>query len=200
MSESGWTLTKRRAFYGEEVFGEGGLGLVTEAKEKQVQELKGSFERARTAVLLDYRGLNVEQMTDLRRRLQEVGAEFKVVKNTLARRALRDTPLESIDPYIEGPISIALSCEDSPAPAKVIMEYLKVQPLPKVRAGFIQGKVLASEEVKVVAELPPREVLLAQLLAGLEAPVAALPRVLGGVMRKLLFAFQAIAEKKERDP
>ncbi|MFQ6110762.1 MAG: 50S ribosomal protein L10, partial [Nitrospinota bacterium] len=141
---------------------------------------------------------NVEQMTDLRRRLQEVGAEFKVVKNTLARLALRDTPLESIDPYLKGPISIALGYEDSPAPTKVIMDYLKTQPLPEVKVGFFQGKLLRPEEVRAVAELPPREVLLAQLLGGLEAPVAALPRMLGGIMRKLLFTFQAIAEKKER--
>ncbi len=172
--------------------------MVTEVKEKRVEELRESFGRARTALLLDYRGLNVEQMTDLRRKLQEVGAEFRVVKNTLARLALRDTPLASIDAYVDGPTSIALSYEDSPAPAKVVMDYLKVQPLIKVRAGFIEGRLLAAEQLRAVAELPPREVLLGQCLAGLEAPVAGFPRVLGELLRKLLYAFQAVAEEKER--
>lgn len=166
-------------------------------KEAMVAELKEKLDQARAAIITDYRGLNVAAMTELRRRMREQGLEYKVVKNTLTRFAARELGLDDLEPYLEGPTAIAFSYEDPVAPAKVIMGFAKEHKQLEIKAGLLRGKVIRPEGVKELADLPPREILLAQVLGGLQAPIAGLANVLNGVPRSLVYALEAIRKQKE---
>ena len=121
------------------------------------------FVEAKGAVLSDYRGLNVQQMAELRSRLREAAVELQVVKNTLARRAAGETAFVQLADYFVGPTSIAFTTNDVVAMAKALTEYAKTEPKLAIRAGLVEGKVISPQEVAALAELPPREVLLARL-------------------------------------
>jgi large subunit ribosomal protein L10 len=166
-------------------------------KEAMVAELKEKLDQARAAIITDYRGLNVAALTELRRRMREQGLEYKVVKNTLTRFAARELGLDDLEPYLEGPTAIAFSYEDPVAPAKVIMGFAKEHKQLEIKAGLLRGKVIRPEGVKELADLPPREILLAQVLGGLQAPIAGLANVLNGVPRSLVYALEAIRKQKE---
>jgi large subunit ribosomal protein L10 len=161
-----------------------------------VEELHDKFSRAVSAVLADFRGLNVQELTDLRRQLREASLELAVVKNTLARRAVQETTLEKLSPYLKGPTSIALSYRDVIAPAKVLSTYQKRQPKLALRAGFFEGEVIPAEKLAEIADLPPREVLLAQVLASMQGPLAGLVGTLHGILRMFIGTLQAIHDQK----
>jgi large subunit ribosomal protein L10 len=166
-------------------------------KAEKVGELHTKFVAAKGAVLSDFRGLNVQQMAELRSRLRDAAVELEVVKNTLARRAAEDTNFIKLTDYFVGPTSVASTVGDVVAMAKVLTEYAKTEPKLEVRVGLIEGKVISSQDVIALAALPPREVLLARMLAGMQGPVAGLVGVLQGVLRQLLYALHAIKEAKE---
>jgi large subunit ribosomal protein L10 len=166
------------------------------AKAATVDELHAKFARAVSAVLADFRGLSVQEMTDLRRQLREASLELKVVKNTLARRAVQDTAFEKLSPHLKGPTSIALSYRDLVAPAKVLSTYAKKQPKLALRAGFFEGEVIPAEKLSEIADLPPREVLLAQALAAMQGPLAGLVGTLQGILSAFIGTLQAIHDKK----
>jgi large subunit ribosomal protein L10 len=155
---------------------------------------------AKGAILCDYRGLNVQQMSELRNRLREAAVELQVVKNTLARRAAEETDFVQLMDYFAGPTSVAFAVDDVVAMAKALTEYAKSEPKLEIRAGFIEGKVVSPQDITAVADLPPREVLLARLLAGMQGPMAGLVGVLHGVLRQLLYALLAIKEAKADQP
>lgn len=165
-------------------------------KAAAVEELHDKFARAVSAVLADFRGLNVQELTDLRRQLREASLELAVVKNTLARRAAQDTAFEKLSPYLKGPTSIALSYGDVVAPAKILSTYLKKQPKLALRVGFFEGEVIPAEKLFEIADLPPREVLLAQALAAMQGPLAGLVGTLLGVLSTFIGTLQAIHDKK----
>jgi large subunit ribosomal protein L10 len=135
---------------------------------------------------VDYRGLNVAQVTELRKQLREAGVEFKVYKNTLTRRATEAVGLEGINDVLVGPNAIAFSNEDVVAPAKIINEFAKKNEALEIKAGIIEGTISSVEDVKALAELPSREGLLSMLLSVLQAPV-----------RNFALATKAVAEQKE---
>ncbi|MGQ4807756.1 50S ribosomal protein L10 [Candidatus Entotheonellaceae bacterium PAL068K] len=164
---------------------------------EKVATLHAKFAEAKGAILSDYRGLNVQQMSDLRGRLREAAVELQVVKNTLARRAVKETDLEQLGEYFVGPTSVALTVNDVVAMAKTLTEYAKGEPKLELRAGLFEGKVILPQDIAALAVLPPREVLLARLLGGMQAPVAGLVGVLHGILRQLLYALLAIREAKE---
>ncbi len=166
-------------------------------KEAIVAELKEKLEQSKAAILTEYRGLNVAAMTELRRLMREQGLEYRVVKNTLTRFAAQELGLDDLEPYLEGPTAIAFSFEDPVAPAKVIMDFAKEHKQLEVKAGLLRGKVIQPEGVKELADLPPREVLLAQVLGGLQAPIAGLVGVLNGAPRNLVYVLEAIRKQKE---
>ena len=166
-------------------------------KIEKVATLHAEFAEAKGAILSDYRGLNVQQMAELRGRLREAAAEVQVVKNTLARRAVEETDLEQLGEYFVGPTSVALTVNDVVAMAKTLTEYAKGEPTLKLRAGLVEGKVILPQDIAALAALPPREVLLARLLGGMQGPVAGLVGVLHGILRQLLYALIAIREAKE---
>lgn len=172
---------------------------ITQEKQQLVAELKEKLSSTKGAVLTNYRGLTVAQDTKLRRKLREAGVEYRVFKNTLTRIAAKEAGIEGLDPYLEGPTAIALSQTDPVAPAKVISEFVKEHKLQslEVKAGLVEGKVIDANGVKALSNLPAREVLIAQVLAGMQAPIAGFVNVLSGSMRNLVYALDAVRQQKE---
>ncbi|MER2029313.1 MAG: 50S ribosomal protein L10 [Solibacillus sp.] len=162
------------------------MSKAIETKKVQVQEIADKFSAAGSVVVVDYRGLTVAQVTELRKQLREAGVEFKVYKNTLTRRAAEAAGLEGINEFLTGPNAIAFSNEDVVAPAKIINEFAKKNEALEIKAGIIEGTVASVEDVKALAELPSREGLLSMLLSVLQAPV-----------RNFALATKAVAEQKE---
>jgi len=168
------------------------------AKAEKVTALQAKFVDAKAAILADYSGLNVQQMAELRGQLRQAVVELHVVKNTLARRAVEATSFVPLADHFVGPISVAFSQHDAVAMAKALTEYAKKEPKLNVRVGFVEGQLLSPEQITVLAELPPREVLLARMLASMQSPLTGLVGVLQGVLRQLLYALQAVREAKEK--
>ena len=162
------------------------MSKAIETKKVQVQEIADKFSAAGSIVVVDYRGLTVAQVTELRKQLREAGVEFKVYKNTLTRRAAEAAGFEGINEFLTGPNAIAFSNEDVVAPAKIINEFAKKNEALEIKAGIIEGTVASVEDVKALAELPSREGLLSMLLSVLQAPV-----------RNFALATKAVAEQKE---
>ncbi|NLC10829.1 MAG: 50S ribosomal protein L10 [Firmicutes bacterium] len=166
-------------------------------KEQQVAELKEKFARARVMILADYRGLNVSNFNLLRRQLQEQQAEIKVVKNTLAKIAVKDIGLDSLNDFLEGQTAITFGFEDPVVPAQLLMKYAKEHTQLKVKAGMLEGKLLGKDEVKALSDLPSREVLIARAVGGLAAPLSSFVGVLQANLRNFVYVLQAVKEKKE---
>ena len=169
---------------------------VKSEKVESVAELHEKLARAVSAVLADFRGLTVQEITDLRQQLRDASLELAVVKNTLARLAVQETPFERLSPYLNGPTSITLSYRDTVAPAKILSAYVKKQPKLAVRAGLFEGEIVPAEKIAEIADLPPRDVILAQALAAMQGPLAGLVWTLQGVLSTFMGTLQAIHDKK----
>jgi large subunit ribosomal protein L10 len=169
---------------------------VKSEKVEAVAELHAKFARAVSAVLADFRGLTVQEITDLRQQLRDASLELAVVKNTLARLAVQETAFERLSPYLKGPTSITFSYRDTVAPAKILSAYVKKQPKLAVRAGLFEGEIVPAEKIAEIADLPPRDVLLAQALAAMQGPLAGLVWTLQGVLSTFIGTLQAIHDKK----
>lgn len=150
---------------------------VLEQKKTVVAELTEKMQNATAGVIVDYRGLTVEEDTKLRVKLREAGVEYKVVKNTLTRFAANQIGFEALDPVLNGPTALALS-DDPVAPAKVLAEFAKTNPNLEIKAGFLDGKVITLDEVKTLANTPSREVLIAKIMGSLNSPISKLVRTL----------------------
>jgi len=172
--------------------------LQRKEKEALVVDLHEKFKEAKAAILTDFTGLNVEQITQLRRTLKKSSAEYTVVKNTLLRRASHDTDIELLMEYFVGPIAIALAYEDPVAPAKILTEFSKQQPVLEVKAGVITGTVLTPQDIKALASLPSKEVLVAKLLSLLKALPTRLVQVLSSPVRGLVSTLNEVARTKEK--
>ena len=177
---------------------EGGDLMARPEKEAAVLELKDKFNRAQAVILTDYRGLTVAEITELRRKLREANLEYRVAKNTLTRLAASEILGEQLDPYLVGPTAMAFAYEDPVAPAKLLTEFTKTYKTLKLKGGVLDGKVIDADGVKELAELPPYEVLIAQLLGVLVGPIRGLATVLGGPHRNLVYALNSIREEKEK--
>lgn len=153
-------------------------------KEAKVQEIKEKLEKAEAVVLASYQGLNVEEDTELRKKLRETGVEYKVYKNTLVTLAAKELGIDGIVQYLEGPISIAISYDDATAPARILNDFAKTHKKLELKAGIVQGTVYDQAKVQELATIPPKEVLIAKLLGSLKAP-----------MSNLVYLLNAIAEK-----
>ncbi|EHQ87453.1 50S ribosomal protein L10 [Desulfosporosinus youngiae] len=168
-----------------------------EEKSKIVSEIKEKFEKSSGVVLADYRGLTVAQVTQLRAELRKAGVEYRVLKNTLVRRAADELGVKGLDSYLEGPTALAFSA-DPVAPAKILINFAKVNKIKtfKIKAGVLEGKVIEAEGVKALADLPSREVLLAMVLRGMQAPLAGMANVLQGPIRKMGYALEEVRKLK----
>ncbi|WKY47199.1 50S ribosomal protein L10 [Eubacteriaceae bacterium ES3] len=168
-----------------------------EEKQVIVQEIADKFRNSQTAVLVDYRGLNVEEVTELRKKAREAGIDYKVYKNSMMRFAAKETGLEGLLDVMVGPTAVAFCETDPVAPAKLLSEFAKTHKALEIKAGMVDGKVLDVKGVEDLAELPPREVLVAKVLGGLNAPITGFVNVLNGNIRGLVVALNAIAEQKQ---
>ena len=167
-----------------------------EEKEKFVADLHGRLIKAQGTFLVNYKGLDVDAINRLRGELKKVDADFKVVKNRLFKLASRETDTELIKGYMEGPSAIALTYEDVIGTAKVLVDFAKNFSQLEIRNCQISGKIVDSDGIKRLAELPGKDVLLAQTLSAMQAVPVSLVRVLYGVMAKLLNVLNAIEKQK----
>ena len=151
---------------------------VLEQKKQVVAELVETLKSAQAGVLVDYRGLTVEQDTDLRRKLREAGIEYKVVKNTLTRFAAKEVGLDGLDEQLNGPTALAVSADDPVAPVKVIADFAKTAECLQIKAGFLDGAVITLDEVNTLANTPSRDTLIAKIMGSLNAPISNLVRTL----------------------
>jgi len=171
--------------------------LNKQSKEALVEEFAEKLKAAKSAFLADYRGLDVEQANTLRRKLQDVGVEYRVVKNTLLRLAARDTDAACLDEFLSGPTAIALATDDPVAPAKALVAFAKENKDFELKAGMLDGKLLALDDIKALSALPGREELLAKLLRTMNAPVTNFVGVLAAVPRSFVQVLAAIKDQKD---
>ena len=169
-----------------------------ELKQQIVADIKTKLEAANSVVLTDYRGLNVAQVTELRRQMREAGVEYKVLKNTMIRFAAQELGLEDLEPFLEGPTAVAFST-DHVAPAKIIYDFAKSNKALEVKVGVLEGKVIQAAQVKALADLPSREELLAKVVGGMQAPLYGVASVLSGTLRSFVYALDAVRKQKEAE-
>lgn len=159
---------------------------IIQEKQQAVAVIAAKIAESSSTVVADYRGLNVAQVTELRKQLREAGIDFQVLKNSLVRRATEGTDYVELNDILTGPTAIAFSKDDAVAPAKILNDFAKKNDALKLKGGIVEGKVVSMEEVKALAELPSREGLLSMLLSVLQAP-----------MRNFALAVKAVGEKQE---
>jgi large subunit ribosomal protein L10 len=165
-------------------------------KIKVVQELHERFDKAGAVILTDYKGLTVAQLTEIRNRLRKCGAEYKVVKNTLAKRASEGTDAHKLEGYFSGTTGVVISYDDVVTPAKVLLEYaVKLEPF-KIRVGILEGIVLEPARIKEVANMPSREALIGRALGGIQSPLYGLAGTLQGVLSKLVYVLNAVGKSQ----
>jgi large subunit ribosomal protein L10 len=174
----------------------GGETLNRTNKQDLVVELAAKLADAKAAFLADYRGINVEKVNQLRAELRQTGAEYRVVKNTLLRRAAKGTSLECLADDMVGPTALAFVLDDPVAPAKVLSKFAKANEKFELKVGALDGKKLTADDIKALAELPSREELLAKMLGSINAPVSNFVGVLAAVPRSLVQVLGAIQDKK----
>ena len=150
-------------------------------KEAKVLEIKEKLEKAQGVVLADYQGLSVEEDTMLRKSLREAGVEYKVYKNSLVTRAANELGLGDVVQYLEGPVSIAFGYEDATAPARILNDFAKDHNKLELKAGIVEGKLFDTAEVKKLATIPSKEVLIAKLLGSIKAPLSNLAYLLSAI-------------------
>ncbi len=172
------------------------MALKKKEKEALVQELQEKFSRCVSVIMTDFTGLNVSGANDLRRKLRDVGADYKVFKNTLLKRAAKGTTVEVLTDQFVGPNAVAIAYDDPVAVAKVLVEFAKKNEALEIRGGMLNGKYMDADGIIALSKLPSREVLLAQLLSVMVAPATNMAQVLAAVPRKLLYALKAIQENK----
>ncbi|WP_018663973.1 50S ribosomal protein L10 [Heyndrickxia acidiproducens] len=163
-----------------------GSASVVEQKKLVVDEITGKLKSSVSTVVVDYRGLDVSEVTELRKQLREAGVEFKVYKNTMTRRAVDAAEMSGLKDVLVGPNAIAFSAEDVVAPAKILNNFAKDHEALEIKAGVIEGNLATVEDIKAIAALPSREGLLSMLLSVLQAPI-----------RNLALAAKAVADQKE---
>lgn len=168
-----------------------------EQKKAIAEELHEKFQKAKVVIVTDYKGLNVTAVNQLRGKLREADVEYRVAKNSLFVRASADTGVAVIKDQFKGPNAIALSYTDPVAPAKVLTEFIKSNDKLEIKVGAMDGTALDFNDIKALAALPSREVLLSQVLSAMNAVPTSLVTVLSGVPRQFVNVLQAIKEKKE---
>ena len=158
---------------------------VLESKKAVVAGLVERLQAAQAGVIADYRGLTVAQDTELRSKLREAGVEYTIVKNTLLNFAAKEVGLEELEPVLHGPTALATSATDLVASAKVLVDFAKTNEQLEIKGGFVEGKVISIDEVKVYANIPSKEVLISKMMGSLQAPVGNLVRALDAIAKKM---------------
>ncbi|MEK7728028.1 MAG: 50S ribosomal protein L10 [candidate division KSB1 bacterium] len=167
-------------------------------KQEAVAQIVEKLSSAKSVFVTDYSGLTVAAITNLRRNLRKSKVEFQVSKNTLARIAAQQAGLKDLVPHLEGPTALAFGMGDPAAPAKVLTDFLKTNEKPKVKAIVFEGRYFEAKSLAEIATLPSREQLMSRLLGSLNSPITGLANALSGIIRKLAYALNAVAESKEK--
>lgn len=171
---------------------------VTKEKEGFVQELQDLFESSDDFIFTNYRGLSVSQITELRTKLREENATYRVVKNRYAKIALKNLEKPEIDDILVGPTAVALPAEESGAVAKVLVEFSKDKPV-EIKGGIIDGQIFDAKQMEAFSKLPTRDELMAKLMGTMNAPLQHFMYALNGVPTKLVRTLQAVADKKKEE-
>ncbi len=168
-------------------------------QEKQaiVADVIDKMKRSQCMVVLDYRGLTVEEVTNLRNQFREAGVEYKVIKNNMLKRAADELNIEGVEEYFKGPSAVAFGYEDPVAPAKILCKFVKDTKKTEIKGGILDGKVMDAEGITNLSKLPSREELLAKMLGSMNAPVTNFVGVLAAIPRGLVCALNAIAQQKQ---
>ena len=171
--------------------------MPTAEKAGTIEELRQRLGGATAAVLTEYRGLTVQQISELRKQLRTVSAEYRVVKNRLARVAIEGSALASLRPHLTGPIGVVIARKDPAAAAKTLQGFAKTHPALQVRVGVVDGQLLDPEGLKAVADLPSRDALRAQMVGAIQGPLAQLVGLLQAPQRELAYI---LAERGKQAP
>jgi large subunit ribosomal protein L10 len=147
-------------------------------------------------VFIDYMGLTVAEVTELRNLFRKEGVTYQVLKNTMVELAAHDLGITALDPFLKGPTAVAFGIEDPVAPAKVIVDFIKKAKKTDIKCGYIDGKAIDAAGVRALAELPPKEVLIARVMGSLNAPITNFVGVLSATLRALLYAIEAVRKLK----
>lgn len=168
-----------------------------EEKKQLVEEIKENFNRSKSVAIVEYRGLTVAEVTELRAKLRAAKVEMRVLKNTLVKRAADEAGLSELDSYLQGPTAWVFSNEDPVAGPKILLDYAKTHDKLIVKGGVLEKKAIALKGVVALADLPPREVLLARLLGSMSSPLTGMANVLQGPIRKFGYALEAYRKSQE---
>lgn len=161
---------------------------IREEKEAKVKEIKERIDRAQAVIFADYRGLTVEEDTELRRKFREAGVEYKVLKNTLTSIAAKESGINGIDKFLAGPTSFAFGYDDPTTPARILNDFSKDHKKLELKGGLVQGEIFDAGKIKELATIPPKEVLIAKLLGSIKSPLS-----------NFAYLVNAIKEKKEQE-
>ncbi len=174
--------------------------MVQSGKLDIVANLKERLDGAKAIVLVDYKGINVEQVNQLRVQFKDAEVDYFVQKNTLIKRALNDLGIKELDEYLVGPTAMAICHSDEVAPARVLVKFVKdvmeEAEFPSFKVGFVEGSILDKDQLLALAKLPTREELLSQILRTMNAPLSNFMSISQGIIRKFLYAIDAIAKNK----
>lgn len=155
-----------------------------EIKKPIVEEISAAIKEAQSVVLVDYRGLTVEQDTKLRKELREAGVNYKVYKNTMMNFAFKGTDFESLSPFLEGPSAVAISGTDATAPARVLAKFAKTAPKLEIKAGVVEGTLYDAAGMQSIASIPSRDELLSKFLGSIQSPLSNFARVINQIAEK----------------
>ncbi len=174
--------------------------MIKSEKQEMIERIKERFQASSSAICIEFRGVNVDTVTQFRRELQEVSGEYQVVKNTLAKRAINDTSFQELSQYLVGPTGVVFCPQEAAESAKVVTKYVnETKGAFQIKGGVVEGTLFDADGIKQVAKLPSRQELLSQLVTSLQSPMSGLVSTLGGVTREFVYTLQAIADKKESE-
>lgn len=165
-------------------------------KENKINEIKAQIEKAQVAIVTEYKGLSVEEITNLRRRLQKEDGDYTVTKNTLAKIAVKGTPFEVLADAFKGPVALAFGFKDQVSPAKTLAAFIKEVKKGEIIAAALDGKLLSADEAKALATLPSREEIYAKMLGCINSPASGIANVTNSVLTQLVRTLDAVREQK----
>jgi large subunit ribosomal protein L10 len=172
--------------------------LNREEKAREIADLHENFRKAKAVIFTDFTGLKVEEINELRRKLKAASVNYIVIKNTLARRACEGTSLEIIRDKFIGPLGVAISFSDSITAPKALTDFIKDKGKLKIKFGIVEGKAVDPKEIKAIADLPTKEVMLSSLLSGLQSPTRKMAGLLYQLIARFGYALKAVLENKTR--
>ncbi|MEG0257274.1 MAG: 50S ribosomal protein L10 [Christensenella sp.] len=166
-------------------------------KQAVVADVVDKMKRAQSVVVLDYRGLTVAEVSDLRSKFREVGVEYKVIKNNMLRRAAEELNIDGAAEYFKGPTAVAFGYDDPVAPAKILCKFVKATNKTEIKGGILAGKLMNAGGIENLSKLPSKEELIAKMLGSMNAPITNMALALNAIPRGLACALQAVADQKQ---